>query len=155
MKRLIFLTTLIILIIEGCHEIDISTPQASRTIAASKKYGFYLSTGHKVHIGSLDIVDTVWKERVWRYAIENRETKRISLSNDQIIVKVNNFPKGYDNKSYYSKWKILEKDYGALGSGSGVFILMCPSKNCKDTLTFLLHDISTDTLINIGKFLIR
>ncbi|MGK2862485.1 MAG: hypothetical protein ACSLE0_11155 [Chitinophagaceae bacterium] len=84
-----FLSILFIVLIGGCaDDFNIATPQASSSILSSKQNGFYLSTAHKLQPGVLDIIDSVWNERVWRYEVIEGEKKKIALSNNQIVLKL-------------------------------------------------------------------
>ena len=101
MKKIIFnktvikkilLSIFITVVTHGCvDEFNTATPQASSSILASKQNGFYISEAKKLQGGVLDIVDSVWIEKVWHYKIINGKKKKVSLStNNQIILKLKN-----------------------------------------------------------------
>jgi len=149
-----FLILFIVLLMVRCVEVNTSTPQASPSILSSKQNGFFLSNAYQLHPGVLDIIDSVWNERVWRYEIVDGQKKKIALSNNQIILKLKKTQKDLKKSDYFLDWTIVEKHYGDLGSGNGVFMVRYPKNDKKDTLHFLLHRMSNDSIIDIGTFLI-
>jgi hypothetical protein len=148
------LISFIALSMVGCVEVNTATPQASSSILSSKQNGFYLSGAYKLYPGKLDIIDSVWNERVWRYVVVNGQKKRITLSNNQFILKLKKTQKGFEKDDYFLDWKITEKHYGDLGSGNGVFMVRYAKNDKIDTLHFVLQKMSSDSMIDIGTFLI-
>ena len=154
MKRIVLFTLgIVALICNGCYEFNTATPQASPTISDSKQSGFYISTANKLRTGDLDIIDSVWIEKVWHYKVINGEKGKIAESpNNQIIVKLKKTREGFKKSDYFLKWEIKEKLLGDLGSGNGVFILTYPKATKIDTLHFFLHRLNDDSIIDIGTF---
>jgi len=143
----------IVLLMVGCiDEFNTATPQASSSILSSKQNGFYLSSAYKLQPGILDIVDSVWNERVWRYQVVDGQKKKIALSNNQIVLRLKT-QKDFEKSNYFLDWKIEEKHYGDLGSGNGVFMVRYPKNDKIDTLHFSLRRISDDSIVDIGTFL--
>ena len=83
----------------------------------------------------------------------NGQKNRIALANNQIILRLKKTRKDFVERDYLLKWKIEEKHYGTLGSGNGVFMVDYPKNDRLDTLHFILHRESPDSIINIGTFL--
>lgn len=137
----------------GCNEFNTATPQASSTILISKKSGFYLSMAKKLQTGDLDIIDSVWIEKVWHYKIIKGEKRKVALSpNNQIILKLKKTSNEFNKSEYFLEWKIEEKHFGDLASGNGVFMVRCPKTTRIDTLHFFLHRINDNSIIDIGTF---
>lgn len=154
MTKKLFLIIFVVLIMIRCVEVNTATPQASSSILVSKQSGFFLSRALKLHPGVLDIVDSVWNERVWRYEVMDGQKKKIGLSNNQIIVRLKT-QTDFKKSDYFLNWKIVEEHYGDLASGNGVFLVRYSINDRVDTLHFLLHRMSTDSIIDIGTFLIQ
>ncbi len=157
MKRKVLLSLcVVILICNGCYEFNTATPQSSSSILASKADGFYLSTANKLNTGDLDIIDSVWVEKVWHYKIIKGEKKKVSLSsNNQIVLRLKKTNKEFKKSEYFLEWEIKEKKLGDLGSGNGVFMIEYPKAIKIDTLHFLLHRVNNDSTIDIGTFFCR
>lgn len=139
----------------GCvDEFNTATPQASSSILLSKQSGFYLSSAYKLQPGVLDIIDSVWSERVWRYEVVGGKKMKIALTNNQIILKLKNTQKDFEKSNYFLDWRIEENHYGDLGSGNGVFMVRYSKNDKIDTLHFFLHKMSNESIIDIGTFLV-
>lgn len=137
----------------SCNEFNTATPQASSTISDSKENGFYLFTVNKLLTGDLDIIDSVWIEKVWHYKVIKGEKRKVALSsNNQIVLKLKETSKEFKKIKYLLEWKIEEKHFGNLGSGNGVFIIRYPKNTKIDTLHFLLHKENDKSTIDIGTF---
>ena len=154
MKMLFILNLFLAFSIVGCFEINTVTPQASGSILSSKLNGFYISSAYNLYLGKLDIIDSVWIERVWRYEVVDGHKKRIELSNHQIILRLKNTQKEFKKDNYFLEWRIEEKHFGNLGSGNGVFMVRYPKNEKIDTLHFILHRISNESIIDLGTFVI-
>lgn len=137
----------------SCNEFNTATPQASSTISNSKENGFYLSTVNKLQTGHLDIIDSVWIEKVWHYKVIKGEKRKVALSsNNQIVLKLKKTSKEFKKSEYFLEWKIEEKHFGNLGSGNGVFMIRYAKNTKIDTLHFLLHKVNDKSTIDIGTF---
>lgn len=137
----------------SCSEFNTATPQASSTISNSKENGFYLSTANKLQNGDLDIIDSVWIEKVWHYKVINGDKKKVALSpNNQIVLKLKKINKEFKKSEYFLEWNIEEKHFGNLGSGNGVFMIAFPKTTKIDTLHFLLHKVNDNSTIDLGTF---
>lgn len=150
-----FLILFIILLMVRCVEVNTATPQASSSILSSKQNGFFLSSAYQLHPGALDIIDSVWNERVWRYEVVDGQKKKIALSNNQIILKLKETQKDFKKSDYFLDWRMAEKHYGDLGTANGVFRVRYSKNDKIDTLHFLLHRMSNDSIVDIGTFLIH
>lgn len=137
----------------SCVEIDTASPQASSSISESKRSGFYLSKARMLRPGLLDMIDSVWTERVWRYEIVKGEKHKIPLWNNQIVLSLKSGKNHFKNSDFL-KWEVTEKRYGIFGSGNGVYILRCPKNEKIDTLQFFLHNKSDSSVKDMGTFLI-
>ena len=136
-----------------CNEFNTATPQASSTILISKKNGFYLSTANKLQTGDLDIIDSVWIEKVWHYKVINGEKRKVAQSpNNQIIVKLKKTNEEFKKSDYFLEWEIKEKHFGDLGSGNGIFMVTFPKTTRIDTLHFFLHRLNNNSTIDIGTY---
>ncbi|MFH6969199.1 hypothetical protein [Flavobacterium sp. FlaQc-28] len=152
-KKVLFSLCIIALMCISCNEFNTATPQASSTISNSKENGFYLSTANKLQNGDLDIIDSVWIEKVWHYKVINGDKKKVALSpNNQIVLKLKKINKEFKKSEYFLEWKIEEKHFGNLGSGNGVFMIAFPKTTRIDTLHFLLHKVNDNSTIDIGTF---
>ncbi|KAF2511369.1 hypothetical protein EYY60_08025 [Flavobacterium zhairuonense] len=152
-KKVLVSLYIISLMCVCCHEFNTATPQASSTILNSKKSEFYLSTANKLQTGDLDIIDSVWIEKVWHYKVIEGEKRKVSLSpNNQIVLKLKKASKEFKKSEYLLEWKIVEKHFGNLGSGNGVFMVTFPKTTRIDTLHFLLHKVKDNSTIDIGTF---
>jgi hypothetical protein len=152
-RKVLFKLCVVALICISCNEFNTATPQASSTILTSKESGFYLSTANKLQTGELDIIDSVWIEKVWHYKIIKGEKKKVAQSsNNQIILKLKKTSEEFKKSDYFLEWKIEEKYFGDLGSGNGVFMVTYPKTTRIDTLHFLLHRVNNDSTIGIGTF---
>ncbi|MFN1217845.1 hypothetical protein ACKW6Q_12830 [Chryseobacterium kwangjuense] len=152
-RKVLFSLCIVALICNCCNEFNTATPQASSTIITSKENGFYLSTGNKLRTGELDIIDSVWIEKVWHYKVINGEKKKISLSsNNQVVLKLKKTNEEFKKNNYFLEWKIEEKHFGDLASGNGVFIMRYPNTTKIDTLHFLLNRLNNNSTTDIGTF---
>lgn len=152
-KKVLISLCIIVLMCISCNEFNTATPQASSTILNSKENGFYLSTANKVQTGDLDIIDSVWIEKVWHYKVIKGEKRKVALSsNNQIVLKLKKTSKEFKKSEYFLEWKIEEKRFGNLGSGNGVFMIRYPKNTKIDTLHFLLHKANDKSTIDIGTF---
>lgn len=152
-KKVLISLCIIALICISCNEFNTATPQASSTISNSKENGFYLSTANKLQTGDLDIIDSVWIEKVWHYKVIKGEKRKVALSsNNQIVLKLKKSSKEFKKSEYFLEWKIEEKHFGNLGSGNGVYMIRYPQNTKIDTLHFLLHQANDKTTIDIGTF---
>ncbi|MEA9414168.1 hypothetical protein [Flavobacterium sp. PL02] len=152
-KKVLISLCIIVLMCISCNEFNTATPQASSTILNSKENGFYLSTANKVQTGDLDIIDSVWIEKVWHYKVIKGEKRKVALSsNNQIVLKLKKTSKEFKKSEYFLEWKIEEKHFGNLGSGNGVFMIRYPKNTKIDTLHFLLHKANDKSTIDIGTF---
>ena len=77
------------------------------------------------------------------------------MSNNQIILRLKKTQKDFEKSNYFLDWRIEERHYGDLGSGNEVFMVRYPESNKIDTLHFLLHKISDDSIIDLGAFLLN
>lgn len=155
-RKVLFKLCMVALICNSCYEFNTATPQASSTILTSKEDGFYLSTANKLQTGDLDIIDSVWIEKVWHYKVINGEKKKVSQSsNNQIVLRLKKTNKEFKKSDYFLEWEIKEKHFGDLGSGNGVFMTAYPKTTRIDTLHFLLRRVNNNSIIDIGTFLIR
>ena len=152
-KKVIFSLCIIALMCNCCNEFNTATPQASSTILISKKNGFYLSTANKLQTGDLDIIDSVWIEKVWHYKVINGEKRKVAQSpNNQIIVKLKKTNEEFKKSDYFLEWEIKEKHFGDLGSGNGIFMVTFPKTTRIDTLHFFLHRLNNNSTIDIGTY---
>lgn len=152
-KKVLISLCIIVLMCISCNEYNTATPQASSTISNSKENGFYLSTANKLQTGDLDIIDSVWIEKVWHYKVIKGEKRKVALSsNNQIVLKLKKTSREFKKSEYFLKWKIEEKHFGNLGSGNGVFMIRYPKNTKIDTLHFLLHKANDKSTIDIGTF---
>lgn len=152
-KKVLISLCIIALMFISCNEFNTATPQASSTISNSKENGFYLSTVNKLQTGDIDIIDSVWIEKVWHYKVINGEKRKVALSsNNQIVLKLKKTNKEFRKIEYLLEWKIEEKHFGCLDSGNGVFMIAFPKTTRVDTLHFLLHKVKDNSIIDIGTF---
>ncbi|KRD05405.1 hypothetical protein ASE21_20830 [Flavobacterium sp. Root901] len=152
-KKVLFSLCIIALMYISCNEFNTATPQASSTISSSKENGFYISTANKLQTGDLDIIDSVWIEKVWHYKVINGEKRKVALSpNNQVILKLKKTNTKFKKSEYFLEWKIKEKHFGYVGSGNGVFMIAFPKTTRIDTLHFLLHKVKDNSTIDIGTF---
>lgn len=152
-KKVLISLCIIALICISCNEFNTATPQASSTISNSKENGFYLSTANKLQTGDLDIIDSVWIEKVWHYKVIKGEKRKVALSsNNQIVLKLKKSSKEFKKSEYFLEWKIEEKHFGNLGSGNGMYMIRYPKNTKIDTLHFLLHQANDKSTIDIGTF---
>lgn len=152
-KKVLISLCILALIYVSCNEFNTATPQASSSISNSKENGFYISTGNKLQTLDLDIIDSVWIEKVWHYKVIKGEKRKVALSpNNQIVLKLKKTSKEFKKSEYLLEWKIEEKHFGDLGSGNGVFMIRYPKNTKIDTLHFLLHKVNDNSTIDIGTF---
>lgn len=154
-KKILLSIFIVVVINEGCVEVNTVTPQASQSVLSSKQSGFYQSGAHKLYFGVLDIIESVWVERNWRYDVANLKKKKIPLTGSQIILKIKDLPKDFQKSDYLLNWSIKEKHLGNLASGNGVFILDYSRNEAVDTLSFQIHVVTKDSLIDIGTFILQ
>lgn len=157
MTRHFYLYLIIVLLINGCFDnINTTTPQASSSIFASQQDGFYLSIANKLQGGTMDIIDSVWNERVWHYEIINGKRKKVvSSTNNQIILRLKDPIENFKKNNYFLEWRMEEKHLGDLASGNGVFMLRYPQNYKIDTLHLFLYKMPNDSAIDIGTFLLK
>jgi hypothetical protein len=152
-KKVLISLCIVALMCISCNEFNTATPQASSTISNSKENGFYLFTANKLQTGDLDIIDSVWIEKVWHYKVIKGEKRKVALSsNNQIVLKLKKTIKQFKKSEYLLEWKIEEKHFGNLGSGNGVFMIRYPKNTKIDTLHFVLHKVNDKSTIDIGTF---
>ena len=152
-KKVLFSLCIVVLICISCNEFNTATPQASSTISNSKKNEFYISTVNKLQTGDLDIIDSLWIEKVWHYKVIKGKKRKVALSpNNQIVLKLKKISKEFKKSEYLLEWKIEEKHFGNLGSGNGVFMVRYPKTTKIDTLHFLLHKVNDNSTVDIGTF---
>lgn len=136
----------------GCVDIDTASPQASASVTASKLDGFYLSGYQQAQPGDSSIIDSVWKEKVWRYEIVKGKRRKLLLTGEQIVINLKSSA-GLPNGNYLTDWEISEKNIGYLGAGNNVYIMFFNPKDKIDTLQFFLHNKSVSNITNIGTFI--
>jgi hypothetical protein len=154
-KQFLFILFFVLPMMGCIGDFNTATPQASSSILESRQNGFYISRGYVVHPGELDIIDSVWNESVWRYEVVDGKKTKIALSKNQIILRLKRTNNAFEKRNYLLDWRIEEKVYGDLGSGNGVFMVRYPKNSKIDTLHFLLHRSSNDSVIDIGTFILH
>ena len=150
-NQIILLASIVLLMVQ-CVDVNTTDTQASSSISRSKQNGVYISSAHKINPGVLDIVDSVWCEKLWKYDIVKGQTKKTPLNYTQIVLQLKKSQKLINFNNYLTDWKISEKHYGDLGSGNGVFSVLYSEKQKTDTFRFLVKGMNNDSIIDIGTF---
>lgn len=150
--KYLFSLNIILTCMIGCVEIDTASPQASASVTVSKQDGFFISGYHQVEPGTSAIVDSVWKEKVWRYDMVKGEKNKVLLTGEQIVLKLKDSVDVSKMGNYLVDWEISEKKIGYLGTGNRVYILFFNPKDKIDTLQFSLHNKTNNSTLNIGTY---